>query len=84
MDSALDSTNPQNPHKKHKMDGCVVWLIEVSKGERILLLAKAKSSKNFCALRARFCGFVFSCARFYAKRRILQWEGKGGIGFCAR
>ena len=25
------------------------------KGERILLLAKAKSSKSFCALRARFC-----------------------------
>ena len=29
------------------------------RGERILLLAKAKSSKNFCALRARFCDFAF-------------------------
>ena len=47
MDSALDSTNPQNPHKKHKTDGCVVWWIGVGKVERTLLLAKAKSSKSF-------------------------------------
>ena len=47
MDSALDSTNPQNPHKKHKMDGCVVWRIGVGKVGRTLLLAKAKSSKSF-------------------------------------
>ena len=38
VDSALDSTNPQNPHKKHKTDGCVVWLIGVGKGEKALLL----------------------------------------------
>ena len=47
VDSALDSTNPQNPHKKHKMDGCVVLLFGVGKRERTLLFAKAKSSKNF-------------------------------------
>ena len=47
-ESALDSTNPQNPHKKHKMDVCVVWWIRVGKREGILLLAKAKSSKRFC------------------------------------
>ena len=47
MNSALDSTNPQNPHRKHKADGCIVWLIGVGKVKRTLLLAKAKSSKNF-------------------------------------
>ena len=31
---------------------------ESLRGERTLLLAKAKSSKNFCALCARFCNFV--------------------------
>ena len=36
------------------------WLIEVGKVGRTLLLAKAKSSKNFCALRVRFCGIVES------------------------
>ena len=35
------------------------WLFEVGKGEKILLLAKAKSSKSFYALRARFWEFVF-------------------------
>ena len=34
------------------------WLIEAGKGKRTLLLAKAKSSKNFCAFRARFCDFA--------------------------
>ena len=38
----------------------LVWLIEVGKRERILLLAKAKSSKNFYALCARFWEFVES------------------------
>ena len=33
--------------KKHKMDGCVVWLIEAGKVKGTLLFAKAKSSKNF-------------------------------------
>ena len=47
VDSALDSTNPQNPHKKHKIGGCVVRLIGVGKEGRILLFAKAKSGKNF-------------------------------------
>ena len=46
VNSALD-TNPQNLHKKHKMDSCVVWLIGVGKVGRILLFAKAKSSKSF-------------------------------------
>ena len=65
MDSALDSTNPQNPHKKHKMDGCVVWLIEVSKRERILLLAKAKSSKSFFG----FYGIAESLGKLGCKGR---------------
>ena len=43
VDSALDSTNPQNPHKKHKMDGRIVWLIRVGKVKRILLFAYPKS-----------------------------------------
>ena len=34
------------------------WLIGVGKVKGILLLAKAKSSKSFYALRARFCDFV--------------------------
>ena len=36
------------------------WLIGVGKEKRILLLAKAKSSKSFCAPRARFWEFVES------------------------
>ena len=36
------------------------WLIGVGKGKRTLLLAKAKSSKSFCAPRARFWDVV-SC-----------------------
>ena len=48
MDSALDSTNPQNPHKKHKMDGCVVWLIEVG---------KERGDSTFGKRFFRFCDF---------------------------
>ena len=33
VDSALDSTNPQNSHKKHKIGGCVVWWIGVGQGK---------------------------------------------------
>ena len=48
MDSASDSTNPQNPHKKNKMDGCVVWLIEVGKErEGLYFWRKPKVAKAF-------------------------------------
>ena len=39
---------------------CVVWLIGVGKGEKTLLFAKAKSSKNFYARSAGFCECVES------------------------
>ena len=41
---------------------CPAWLIEIGKVERTLLLAKAKSSKSFCAPRARFCIFSLDSA----------------------
>ena len=41
------------------------WLIKVGKGKRILLLAKAKSSKNFYALRADLFLTGFCECRIY-------------------
>ena len=50
-------------------------MIEVGKGKRILLFAKAKSSKSFYTLRARFWEFAKSRADSH-----FSWEI---LGFCA-
>ena len=47
MDSALDSTNPQNPHKKIKWMVALFGELKLVRVKRTLLLAKAKSSKSF-------------------------------------
>ena len=64
-ESTPDSMIPQNLAESSKnsywiLRKCVAWLIKVGRGWRTLLFAKAKSSKNFYALRARFCEFVES------------------------
>ena len=47
------------------LQNCVVWWIGVGKVRGILLLAKAKSSKNFLILHCRIeGGFAFLCVRF--------------------
>ena len=80
MDSALDSTNPQNPHKKYKMDGCVVWLIKLVREGRFYFWDKPKVAKDF-----RFC---FAESR--GKRRICGVDsvsldsGFYGFAFCVR
>ena len=49
------------------------WLIGVGSGERTLLLAKAKNSKNFYALRARFLDFAYEILRFAKSASISKW-----------
>ena len=49
-----------------KLRRLVDW---VGKGKRILLLAKAKSSKSFYALRARFCIFSLDSAKQNLQRK---------------
>ena len=49
----------------------IAWLIEVGKREGLLLLAKAKSSKSFYALCARFWDFVESRADLHFVCEIL-------------
>ena len=63
------------------MDGRVVWRIGVGKVGRILLLAKAKSSKSFLTLHCRIeGGFVFIESRW--NRRIKGNCRICGIVFC--
>ena len=61
------------------------------KGERILLLAKAKSSKIFYALRARFCIFPLDSANAESTTEgfsvWLSWflvKGHKDSGLCVR
>ena len=59
------------------------WLFGVGKGKRTLLLAKAKSSKNFYAPRARFCEFVESSVDSAESwnRWLIEAGGERGLYF---